>query len=290
MAYLIAQGPQRQDRWRRKLPAEEVVLLGRGEGTWAAPWDTRISRRHARLLWQDDQLQVTADPEATNPIFYLGQPTRNCQLRLGEHFVIGATTFTLVDHQVKVSLELPHPVTEQVFPAEYLRHLAFRDARQQIEALSRLPELVAGADSDQELCLRLVNLLLTGISRARDVAVAYCDPMDPSSADIEILHWDRAAASSESFQPSGQSDPRGVAAATERGPRLGTIDGLARRSIVGPFRLGVLHTGPGQQLSRLGDLRGRGSLARRRRGHLPRGSAGRPEIRGAGGQHRGQRG
>ena len=204
MADLIAQGPLRQNRWRRPLPAAESVLLGRSEGTWTVPWDNRVSRVHAALNWQPPRLHVVVDSEATNAIFYQGQPQRSFALVPGEHFVIGATTFTLSDEQAKVSLSLPHPVTEQVYPAEYLRELAFRDARQQITALSRLPELIAGADSDQELCVRLVNLLLTGISQARDVAVACCPSGDPPPAEIEILHWDRAAAAAESFQPSGQ--------------------------------------------------------------------------------------
>jgi adenylate cyclase len=203
MADLIAQGTQRQDRWRRQVPTDETIVLGREEGIWAVPWDRQISRRHAELRWQAGGLLVRAEPGATNPVFFRGQPQKEFQLAIGEHFVIGTTAFTLADEQVKVSLELPHPVTEQLFTAEYLRHLAFRDARQQIEALSRLPDLVAGADSDQELCVRLVNLLLTGVSQATAVAVARAAPTASPDAQIEILHWDRAVTSGESFQPSG---------------------------------------------------------------------------------------
>ncbi len=203
MADLIAQGPQRQDRWRRQLPDELPVSLGRAAGGWSVPWDPRISRQHASLCWRSHRLQVSADPQATNPIFFRGQPSLAFELAPGEHFVIGSTTFTLADLPVRVSLEIPHPVTEQVFPAEVLRHLAFRDAQQQIEALSRLPELITGADTDQELCVRLVNLLLTGISQATEVAVAQGPTTASASAEIQILHWDRATVSDDRFEPSG---------------------------------------------------------------------------------------
>ena len=203
MADLIAQGPQRQDRWRRQLPEDLPLSLGRAEDGWSVPWDPRISRRHASLCWRDHRLQVTADPRAINPIFFRGEPSHAFELAPGEHFVIGSTTFTLADLPVKVSLEMPHPVTEQVFPAEVLRHLSFRDAQQQIVALSRLPELITGANTDQEMCVRLVNLLLTSISQATEVAVAQGPPAAIDPTEIQILHWDRAQASEEGFEPSG---------------------------------------------------------------------------------------
>ena len=46
MPELIAQGPQPDDHWRRRLPAGPVVV-GRGADGWAVPWEPFLSRRQA---------------------------------------------------------------------------------------------------------------------------------------------------------------------------------------------------------------------------------------------------
>ena len=188
MADLIAQGPERSDRWRRQLPPDELVILGRASDVWCVPWDNRISREHAKLNWQHPVLQIQAFPGRPNPIFFHGDPADGFSIRLGEHFVIGSTTFTLVDDAINVTIDVPRPVTQQTFSPDYLRQIAFGHARQQIEALSRLPEIVAGAVTDQELCVRLVNLLLTGVTSAKAVAVVRAPSSQGHIAQIEVLH------------------------------------------------------------------------------------------------------
>lgn len=204
MADLIAQGPQRRERWRRRLVPHTTVRLGRAVDTWAVPWDNRISRYHARLTWEDGQLRVEGEPDCTNPLYFGGEPTRQFTLRPSEHFVIGSTSFSLVDEAAKVTIDAPLPVSQQTFSPEYLRQVAFRHARQQIEALTQLPEVVSGAGTDQELYVRLVNLLLTGTSMAKAVAVVRIEPEELDAGEIEVLHWDRTEEPGAEFQPSGQ--------------------------------------------------------------------------------------
>ncbi|TWU01412.1 adenylate/guanylate cyclase domain-containing protein [Neorhodopirellula pilleata] len=113
MPDLIAQGTERDSRWRRGLPelaAGRDVLIGREPRTsfevaqrrhvaaipWSIPWDKTISRHHAVLtLLEGDRVRVTKDPRGRNPIFYRGQPRETFVVVPGEHFVIGETTFTL---------------------------------------------------------------------------------------------------------------------------------------------------------------------------------------------------
>src|SRR4051794_11551994 len=102
MADLIAQGKNTQQRWRRPLPEGQTVVLGRTGETWAVPWDEQISRRHAELTCRKGRLQVRRLPTARNPIFVRGQPTEAFELRPGESFVTGATTFTLTDSQASI--------------------------------------------------------------------------------------------------------------------------------------------------------------------------------------------
>jgi len=211
MPDLIAQGPERQDRWRRRLPdRDDEIIIGRDVGGWSVPWDRCVSRQHVRLGWRSRRLRVERMPAATNRVYYRGEACDRFTASIGEHFVIGETTFSVVDHRAEVSLDMPQPDNQQTFSADYLREVGFRQAHQQIQVLARLPELITGAGSDRELHERLVNLVLTGLGSAQAAAVVRATPgaepniNEPATADgaIEILHWDQTAASSTGFQPS----------------------------------------------------------------------------------------
>lgn len=225
MADLIAQGPEPHHRWRRTLADGDMFVLGRDCGAWSVPWDERISRRHAELVWSHGRLHVTQIATARNPVFVRGQNASSFDLRPGEHFVIGQTTFTLSDEQVHVSLAGPEPIREQTFSAEYLRHVRFRNADQRLEVLSRLPDVISGAASEPEMLVRLVNLLFAGIGRAEAAAVVAADAdsdaspaaasrndskhdastppaTDATTTNIRVLHWDRRFTIGGSFEPS----------------------------------------------------------------------------------------
>ena len=48
MADLIAQGSERDQRWRRELGVNETISIGRSQG-WETPWDRAISQKHVSL-------------------------------------------------------------------------------------------------------------------------------------------------------------------------------------------------------------------------------------------------
>lgn len=213
MADLIAQGDQPPKRWRRSLPAGERVLLGRASAPWAVPWDPHISRQHAELLWDGQKLEVRQRSGVRNPIFFQGREAAEFTMRPGEHFVIGRTTFTLVDQRVTVSADAPQPVQQQAYSPHFLRQIRFRDPDHRIEVLSRLPEAISGAASPGELCVRLVSMLLAGLPRADAAAVAavtpcgHPDPQSHSGSEeppgmVRLLHWDQRLLGEKDFQPS----------------------------------------------------------------------------------------
>jgi adenylate cyclase len=217
MSDLIAQGEEAQQRWRRRLPRGDRVILGRSSGVWAVPWDPRISRRHAELLWDGQQLQVFRLPTARNPVFHRGQESARFAVAPGDHFVIGHTRFTLVQQRVDVAWEAPQPLQQQSFSAQYLKQVQFRNPDYRIEVLSRLPEAISGAAGDQELCVRLVSMLLAGVPRADTAAVVELvrwqpeEAIEGGSADrpgkspeqtVAILHWDQRTVSDDDFRPS----------------------------------------------------------------------------------------
>lgn len=202
MADLIAQGTDGRNRWRRTLADNRSVILGRAGAAWTTPWDDRISRRHAELTWNGSRLLVRRIPEARNPIFFKGSPTESFEIAVGEHFVIGGTTFSLADERVQVSLDVPAPVQEQAFSTEYLHNVSFRHVGPHIDVLSRIPEVITAADNDAELALRLVSLLLTGLPRAGAAALVAVRDRATAHAAVDVLHWDRHNNTGSEFQPS----------------------------------------------------------------------------------------
>ena len=72
MLELIAQGNELGHRWRRALPKEVEVRLGRSTAPWSVHWDSSISRQHLSLNSDGEQVRVTQLDSATNPIFFKG--------------------------------------------------------------------------------------------------------------------------------------------------------------------------------------------------------------------------
>lgn len=230
--FLVAQGQQAQHRWRRNLDkigeskgTDSVVdwgmgiTIGRNQATWNIPWDDRISRKHASIQWTDQGLQVERLPDGRNPIFFRGEKQDKFLCEAGEHFVIGQTTFTVVRQQAQVNRSHPYAVTEHAFTQEQLRQTRYRDSSSRLEALNRLPEIIGVSASDEELCLRIVNLLLHSILRANWVALIAAGEVQVTEQpeikktnntrkladkELEIMHWDARVLTGHDFNPSGQ--------------------------------------------------------------------------------------
>lgn len=197
MPYLIAEGTDEAQRWRRPLPAGRAVVLGR-EAEFSAPWDPLISRRHVELILGHGQLVVRQLADSRNPVFFRGHVVQRAALTPGEYFVIGQTRFTLLDEHAEVTLDAPSPDVQQTFTAADLRALRFSDTGSRIDVLSRLPELFVGATDDADLHARLVNVLLLGIRHATAAALVTAEGEDR----VDVLHWDRRGPGGGDFLPS----------------------------------------------------------------------------------------
>jgi adenylate cyclase len=218
MADLVAQAEEGQSRWRRPLQRGSTVLLGRQHCQWSVPWDAQISRRHAELFWDGLTLRVTKLPSARNAVFFRGQSVDRCELTPGQHFVIGRTTFSLTGSQAEATLQLPDPTREQLFSRQRLSEIRFRDAERRLAIVTELPALIQDAGTDQELFIRVLNVLFGGISQAASAAVIAVPTDSPSSPqrenrrEIAVLHWDRRLEQEADFQPS----QRLISAAAEK--------------------------------------------------------------------------
>ena len=208
MLELIAQGKTSDSRWRKALIENEPFIVGRAAKGWSVPWDDQVSRRHFRVTMRDDHIDIEKLPEAANPVYFGGRESESFSLEIGEHFVVGNTTFSLANDLAFATLEIPDPISQRAFSGEFLRQIRYRDADRRIALLNRLPDIIASSSNENELHGNFVNLLMAGITGATSVAIC-----SQHHDEIKILRWDRRESSSGDFQPSAKL----IAQAIEQG-------------------------------------------------------------------------
>jgi adenylate cyclase len=198
--HLLAQGPTPADSWRKPLPDDVPLILGREIAEWSAPWEPFLARRHAELTLRHGKLKVRKLAGAANPIYHAGAVCDSCELLPGESFVIGRTAFTLADGgRAPASPSDDRPLLDARTVGHHeLDRLAFRDAPHRLDVLSKLPDVISSAADDADLFGRLVDMLLAGVRRADAVALVALT----ASRHMKVLHWDRRLAGEGDFEPS----------------------------------------------------------------------------------------
>ena len=201
MPYLIAQGTKPDQRWRRRVPLGQKIVVGRESGRWSVPWDEHISRQHASVLADAGHLVVQRLPTAQNPVFFRGVERDRCDVSDHEHFVIGTTTFTLVDEQLDVTQDDRVPATEETISYELLKEIRFASEDRRLDLLSGLPERMSASADDDEQAQQLMTVLLTGIASASVVALVSVAEADGENV---IRYWDRRAEDWAAVSPSSR--------------------------------------------------------------------------------------
>lgn len=221
MPDLIAQGPGADDRWRRELPDPTSgvdLVIGRSGADWNVPWDSQISRSHIHVRsLAGDRIEVRVIAGARNAVFHRGRQAQQFVLVAGDHFVIGRTTFTLVNRPGASDVITRDNVTEHAFDHVMLRRRNFHDAAARIEMLARLPDLITGSHSDQELLVRVTGVLLQATPSSSAVAIVQLSVSDslladaPERADapecageVKVLHYDSRSNQSDTTPVSAR--------------------------------------------------------------------------------------
>ncbi|WP_237729383.1 adenylate/guanylate cyclase domain-containing protein [Schlesneria paludicola] len=195
---LASQGLEPAHRSRRQLAPGQRYVIGRDtDASISIPWDPQLSRRHVQVDVHLDHLQLTRLDSARNPLFFAGESVATCRVEIGQHFVIGSTTFHLAPMEAEPGI-VAVPFEEVAFKPQELRKIRYQDPENRIEVLTHLPEVISGARNDDELYHRLANLLLKGVVHAEAVAIVTTAGTD----DVQMLHWDRRHETAGPFRPS----------------------------------------------------------------------------------------
>lgn len=200
MFQFVVEGPQPNQRWKGMLEEGRSYVLGRASDCDVLiPWEAALSRKHLRLTRTDDSLRIENLVPQGNSIFFEGEEVRECLLSPNRHCAIGETVLKWQEVSASVRSSDHLPADEVTFSHEALKRALYPDPDRRIDVLSHLPELIGGSRTEQELALRLVNLLLAGIPQAEAAAlIAFRD------GEVEILHWDRRKETAGALKPSSR--------------------------------------------------------------------------------------
>jgi len=202
MAELIAVGKDKGQQWCQSIPAGKPVLLGRAPRTgWSVPWDRLISREHAYIQLNDDQLEVCQLDTARNPIFFEGTAQKEFFVKPGSEFLIGETTFRFELQELEPA-ENP-TIVEHLLAVEHDSAPRFADASSCLEALCKMPALMEQTRTDVEFASQIVDLLLDSLSGALAVAVMQFEATGIVVADEPLLiRWNSRDDAVNRFRPS----------------------------------------------------------------------------------------
>ncbi len=199
MLQLVVHGPEPRQRWRASLEPGKCYTLGRGTSTdLPVPWETFLSRCHARLTVGETDIRIESEPSAVNGLFVDGEQCRQAVITAGNQFVVGKTRFRLCELALDSSSRDQPPVEELVFSPQQLDQIRFQDADDRLEALRRLPGILAEGIGSAVQDERLASVVLSGIRHADAVAIIESN----SEGDMHVRHWDRRTETAGLFRPS----------------------------------------------------------------------------------------
>lgn len=198
MWQILVQGQDPRQRAKQLLDPGKPYVIGRSvDCDIPVPWEKWLSREHVRLATSAAGVTVSKMNSSVNPVFFDGEDRDTMTLTAGQQFVIGQTSFLL--REMQPMSPLPHvPIQEISFSNLELQQVQFEDADRRMEALARLPAVIAMGLNQEEQAANLVSLVLAGIRHAEAAAVVALNPQD----GVRVIAWERRKEAQGTFRPS----------------------------------------------------------------------------------------
>src|SRR5262249_26292669 len=129
MWQLVVKGPRDSQRIQHLLEPGRAVRIGRGaDAELVVPWERWLSRLHCVVRPGEKAVELEKLPGAMNEIYVKGDAADRATLAVGEHFVVGETTFHLGRAEMESPTSGEKPVEEVTFSRQDLRRIQYRDA------------------------------------------------------------------------------------------------------------------------------------------------------------------
>lgn len=213
MLELMVNGPEPNQQWRREIPGNEVIRLGRAPRSgWAVPWDLLISREHCEITASDDRITVKRLEAARNPVYLNEVDTSEFTISVGQGFRIGQTMFQLVSVGL-VDGNSGSQIEEHSFGPDQLKLFKFQNAEQRLDVLAKLPEAISATRTDEELAQAAIKVMLDAMPHARAAACVRLPVNATPESEPLMMRWDSRDDDIGRFSPSR----RLLAVAIERG-------------------------------------------------------------------------
>lgn len=200
MIELLARGERDGQQWRRQLPIDQAVIVGRDAEDWSVAWEPLISRRHVELRVDENRVHVRRLEEAKNPLIFRGEKASTFSMQPGDCFVIGSTIFSISSGTDSAGSDSEPIIQSFSISREELQHVPFRDAPHRLDVLGHLSRIIFSVVDESELFAQTVNLLLEGVRKANVIAIVKVDRK--LAADVQLLHAEYRIAGGGAFQPS----------------------------------------------------------------------------------------
>jgi adenylate cyclase len=196
MAKLVAywvSGPSKKqvEKWTKVLTPGRMVSLGRTDKSdWIAEWEQSLSRRHAELRYESQQLSIDVLHDATNALDFEGKSYpggSRFTVRPGQRFTLHETIVEFQDDAPTLPVEGPTPTESKTVRVQDLRSILFPDANKQVDAIANFHDAIREIHEPSLLDAELLKTLLKGIPTAEVLAIAAMPPRDAASSEISIL-------------------------------------------------------------------------------------------------------
>jgi len=167
--YIVEIQNQSSTMAKHVLKPGEKHVIGRSQSAdWRVEGDPYMSREHAEVCLEADQLVVSRRGKAINPIVFKGKPTSACILKSGDEVVLGQSTlrFRVVEQETPPKPDMTvsvrridrKPVNSHVLKSEELYAMGDESGRLQFLSLLELPELMR-TQPRQEVLVHVAKVL-----------------------------------------------------------------------------------------------------------------------------------
>lgn len=197
MLFLTAHSHDETHSERWALPPTHACTLGRGtDNDCSVPWDARVSRKHAELIVNGEELIVRCLPGARNPICRGDESTAETRVSPGSNFRIGRTTFQLTSE--RRVLPALGPLDNTGAPESETTDMFVRTSDIRLTSISRRAPALWMTEDSESLAKNALEILHDVLVYADLLVIFQCNDVEAARRP-EIVYWKKSESGIRAF-------------------------------------------------------------------------------------------